>query len=76
MKAAMDPLGMAGAIKVMLEDPQPPNIEQLHHVAFDYSAITASAWAQDSCGGYGSKVPIITGCLRIPSEESKLWFWV
>ena len=31
----------SGIAEVMLEDPEPPNIEKLHHIAFDYSAITA-----------------------------------
>ncbi|CAK9019661.1 unnamed protein product [Durusdinium trenchii] len=33
---------LPGDIAVMLENPEPPNIERWHHIAFDYSAVTAS----------------------------------
>ncbi|OLQ14058.1 hypothetical protein AK812_SmicGene1840 [Symbiodinium microadriaticum] len=39
---------LPGDISVMLEDPDPPDIEKLHHIAFDYSAITASHGAHVS----------------------------
>lgn len=33
---------LPGDIAVMLEDPDPPQIERWHHIAFDYSAVAAS----------------------------------
>jgi len=33
---------LPGDIAVMLEDPEPPRIEQWHHIAYDYTAVAAS----------------------------------
>ncbi|CAJ1337575.1 unnamed protein product [Effrenium voratum] len=34
---------LPGDVAIMLEDPEPPNIERLHHIAFDYSAVSTAA---------------------------------